>query len=314
MTVDSAKSGAEAIDLIKANHYDLVMMDHMMPEMDGIEATTQIRALGEEDDYFRNLPIIALTANAISGMKDMFLQNGMNDYLAKPIEMTKLYSLLDKWIPKANQRNYFEETATAAKPHIVIKGVDTRAGLKITGGNSEHYQYLLEIFYLDSIDKKNHIQNALKQKNLHLLIIHVHAMKSACANIGAFELSEKAQRLEMASHEKNMGYLADNIDSFLQDLSDTAEAIAAALPRVPVSFDADAGQDGQELRGLLVHLKDALVDINIEATDLLLESLRSGQWTLGAKRNLVDFDKFILLFEYEEAIKNISAMLALCNA
>jgi CheY-like chemotaxis protein len=111
MQVDLCKSGMSAIDAIKTNRYDLVFMDHRMPGMDGIEATEHIRVLGTgdvpeggEDEYFKNVPIIALTANAVSGTKEMFLQNGFNDFLSKPIDTIKLNAVLEKWIPKEKRQ------------------------------------------------------------------------------------------------------------------------------------------------------------------------------------------------------------------
>jgi len=97
MQVDLCMSGAEAIEKVKANNYDLVFMDHMMPEMGGVEATKIIR------EIYANLPIIALTANAVSGVKEMFLENGFNDFLSKPIDIVNLNSILETWLPKGKQ-------------------------------------------------------------------------------------------------------------------------------------------------------------------------------------------------------------------
>jgi CheY-like chemotaxis protein len=91
------KSGQEAISRVLSDtHYDIIFMDHMMPEMDGIEATRIIRDFNTE--YAKTLPIIALTANAIVGMREMFLANGFNDYLSKPIDFSKLDDILLKWV------------------------------------------------------------------------------------------------------------------------------------------------------------------------------------------------------------------------
>jgi CheY-like chemotaxis protein len=107
--VDSCRSGKEAVELVKSKKYDVVFMDHMMPEMDGVETTEIIRSMGAEDSYYRNLPIVALTANTIAGQREMFLRKGMNDFIAKPIDIKKLCSVLKKWIPKEKQM----ETADA---------------------------------------------------------------------------------------------------------------------------------------------------------------------------------------------------------
>ncbi len=96
--IETAENGAIAVEMIKNNSYDLIFMDHMMPEMDGIEATTVIRNM--EGDYYKKLPIVALTANALVGAKELFVKEGMNDFLAKPIEMEKLKEILQTWLPK----------------------------------------------------------------------------------------------------------------------------------------------------------------------------------------------------------------------
>ncbi|MDR1081881.1 MAG: response regulator, partial [Deltaproteobacteria bacterium] len=110
-TVDICESGAEALELIKKNSYDLVFMDHMMPVMDGIVATDRIRELPQGKD----LPVIALTANAVSGVKEMFLEAGLNDFISKPIDPTKLEGILVRWLPKEKHRKEFRSEDESKK-------------------------------------------------------------------------------------------------------------------------------------------------------------------------------------------------------
>lgn len=98
MQIDTASSGAQAIEMIKSKEYDLILMDYMMPEMDGLDATRIIRAMDEE--YYKQLPIVALSANAINGVAEMFIEGGMNDFVAKPIEMKIMDAKLKKWLPE----------------------------------------------------------------------------------------------------------------------------------------------------------------------------------------------------------------------
>jgi len=98
------KSGMMALNAVKNNRFDVIFMDHRMPEMDGVETTHRIRALGDEDPYYKDVPIIALTADAVSGIKEMFLRNGFNDFLSKPIDTIKLNTVLEKWIPREKQQ------------------------------------------------------------------------------------------------------------------------------------------------------------------------------------------------------------------
>ncbi|MDR1446745.1 MAG: response regulator [Treponema sp.] len=105
MQIVCCTGGAEAISLMEKNHYDLVLMDHLMPEMNGIETTARIRALEAQaaDGFFSRIPVVALTADAIVGMKEMFLENGFDDYLSKPIEISAMHAIIKKWIPKEKQ-------------------------------------------------------------------------------------------------------------------------------------------------------------------------------------------------------------------
>ena len=98
------KSGRQALNAIQSRHFDLVLMDHMMPEMDGIETMERIRSMGGSDPYYKEAPVVALTANAVSGTKEMFLEKGFNDFLSKPIDIARLESVLKKWIPEEKQK------------------------------------------------------------------------------------------------------------------------------------------------------------------------------------------------------------------
>jgi CheY-like chemotaxis protein len=98
-TVDTCQSGAEAVEMVKRRHYDLVFMDHIMPEMDGIETTAAIREWEAEQGTARPpVPVIALTANAVAGMKEMFIEKGFNGFLSKPIDVSMLDEVIDRWI------------------------------------------------------------------------------------------------------------------------------------------------------------------------------------------------------------------------
>jgi signal transduction histidine kinase/CheY-like chemotaxis protein len=107
MRVTTCPNGREAVELVRKRPFDLILMDHMMPEMDGIEATRAVRAMSVP--YCRMMPIVALTANAVTGMRELFLQNGFNDFLAKPIDVDDLNAVLKKWIPAEKHRNIVEE-------------------------------------------------------------------------------------------------------------------------------------------------------------------------------------------------------------
>jgi CheY-like chemotaxis protein len=119
MEIDLCTSGAEAINAVQLNDYDLVFMDHKMPEMDGVETTQHIRAWEAEKKRDR-LPVVALTANAVSGMREMFLQNGFDDFLSKPIDTVMLNAILKKWVPKEKQADSALESGKTKSPHLPV--------------------------------------------------------------------------------------------------------------------------------------------------------------------------------------------------
>ena len=103
MQVSLCKSGEMALDAIRTTRYDIVFMDHLMPGMDGVEATSRIRNFSAEDNYFADVPIVALTANVIAGMREFFLENGFSDFMSKPVDVVRLNAVLEKWIPEEKQ-------------------------------------------------------------------------------------------------------------------------------------------------------------------------------------------------------------------
>ena len=135
MQIETAESGKQAIEKIRENRYDLVFMDHMMPVMDGVEATKCLRAL--EEEYFKNVPVIALTANAVVGAREIFKRAGMNDFVAKPIEMKEICSKLKTWLPKEKIKKQkrrmqdFWRKQNPKMPHsLKLRGLMFPRGLK----------------------------------------------------------------------------------------------------------------------------------------------------------------------------------------
>jgi signal transduction histidine kinase/DNA-binding response OmpR family regulator len=214
MQIDMCLSGFEAIEIAEKNDYDLILMDQMMPEMDGVETVKIIRNLGSKDSYYKKLPIIALTANAVSGAKEMFLENGFNDFLSKPIDTVKLNAILEKWIPKQKQ-----------------KRANLQGSIEATGGELEFYTQTLVLFRKDSIKKIEEIEEALKTGDYNSYTIYVHALKSIAANIGAADLSEAAKELEMASKQGNVAFIEANNAAFIINLKTVLSDIDKILAK-----------------------------------------------------------------------------------
>jgi signal transduction histidine kinase/CheY-like chemotaxis protein/HPt (histidine-containing phosphotransfer) domain-containing protein len=308
MQVDLCLSGAEAIHAVKKNRYDLVFMDHMMPEMDGIEATKRIRELGAE---YLNLPIVALTANAVSGMKEMFLANGFDDFLSKPIDTVKLNAVLEKWIPKERQEKARKEIKIneESDSSIEIYGVDVKKGISMMGGSVKNYLQTLAVFHRDGIRKIEEINKCLETDNYPLYTIHVHALKSASANIGADEISETAKALEMAGKQEDMNFIKLRNAAFLTALQILLDNISAILVANNES-KRKKFVDINVLKGKLVKLKEALEAFDLDAIDKLANDLREFTQAAEIGGSVDKILQSTLVGNYEEAVSVIEGVLA----
>jgi signal transduction histidine kinase/DNA-binding NarL/FixJ family response regulator/HPt (histidine-containing phosphotransfer) domain-containing protein len=218
----TASSGKDAINMIKENNFDIVFMDHMMPEMDGVEATNEIRKLGGK---YKQIAIIALTANADKGAKEMFLENGFNDLVTKPIDVRELNSALEKWLPPEKIKRKPEsgttmpekitDTATNDTEEETdrfldvlgqIAEINTEIGLSHVSGVKKLYFDGVALFCKNLLSECRKMTDFLNDSDINNFSISVHAMKSMLATIGAASLSELALKLETASKKKEYDY------------------------------------------------------------------------------------------------------------
>jgi signal transduction histidine kinase/CheY-like chemotaxis protein len=214
MEADTCENGSDALDKIMRKDYDLVFLDHMMPEMDGIETSRRIRRL--DGEKYKKLPIIALSANAVSGARELFLEAGMNDFISKPIDAIQLNGILSKFLPPekitsilypdsagdhedGGKLPWSGEDGRIFRELNLIEGLDTREMMAHAGSRSEDYLKVLQLF-IDGVDENIiKIKTALRDKNWQDYLIVVHAYKGVLAIIGMTRLSEQALRLEAAA-------------------------------------------------------------------------------------------------------------------
>lgn len=171
---DTADSGREAIAKIKEKKYDFVLMDYMMPEMDGRETLQRIREL--DVPYSATIPVVALTANGEENIGEQLIAQGFDDFLRKPIDLQEICDIIKRWLPE-------------------IEGLDTEQGIAQAGG-CELYREILGDFYIMIEPKAKKIETLLADRMFHDYTIEVHALKSTARLIGATELSERCYRLE----------------------------------------------------------------------------------------------------------------------
>jgi CheY-like chemotaxis protein len=312
--VDTCPGGAEAIEAVAVRDYDIVFMDHMMPGMDGIEATAAIRAL--EGEYYKKLPIIALTANAISGIREMFLENGFDDFLSKPIEIIKLNEILEKWVSKKNRqsverqaKNSKSKDQKAALKLAAIEGIDISIGILRVGGSEERYRSLLEIFLHDAAERLALLETP-QPDSMKTFTTHAHALKSALANIGALPLSEWSAKLEEAGQRGDISFISEHLDGFRTKLSSLCARIDKAIMKV-CSCDTNNEEEAEDSRWdqEVARLRAALKAEDIDEIDESLAALRSLPLPPhGTRHGLVTkLAELVLMAEFGQALQLIEA-------
>ncbi|WP_394130963.1 response regulator [Shewanella maritima] len=198
LEVSLANNGQEAVDAVKANHYDLVLMDIQMPVMDGFQATREIRQTGEFDD----LPIIAMTANAMAGDKERCLEAGMNDHLPKPINPQQVYQTLAKWItPTGKTLDTPLQQSEINPKDVYIADFDTDAAIQRMGGSVKSYIKALKRVRETEADVIERVQQHLNDSDIRSAIIAIHSLKGIAGNIGAQYLFEPSNQLELTLND-----------------------------------------------------------------------------------------------------------------
>ena len=236
-SMDIAHNGLEALKYVSENRYDLIFMDHMMPVMDGMEATEIIRSKETENPYYGQVPIVALTADAVIGAREKFQEIGMNDFISKPIDMAQVYNVLRRWLPaelivetsKDTDDTYDESRdleleASDDKIDLVTESIsdekeitkmselgalDRSVGIQYCG-TEELYESVLEDFYRLIDTKAEKIENLLRDGDIRNYTIEVHALKSTARMIGATEMSELAFEMEQAGNANDLDKINAN--------------------------------------------------------------------------------------------------------
>ena len=215
MQIDTAENGMECLDLVREREYHIIFLDHMMPQMDGIEVLHRMQEM--PDNRNKNTPVIMLTANAILGAKEEYLQMGFQDYLSKPIREVKLEEMILKYLPEeliskqevkeAKEQMTEDVTDVPADAPIMerLSFLDTEKGLAYCGENEELYMQIIRS-YLNNT-RYEELESYYKAEDWNNYRIQVHALKSTSLTIGAIELSNMAKKLELAAKEEDSAFL-----------------------------------------------------------------------------------------------------------
>ena len=296
-----AESGPEAIQLARENRYDIIFMDHMMPMMDGIEAAEIIRKDCGENG--KAPVIIALTANAMEGMREKFLGCGFQDFIAKPLDRKELGQLLARWVPEERRQAGGEAVRKPLDRGVFrIEGIDMEAASRYFAGSEESFAGLLELYYRDG-QRKAGLLAALAGSDLARYQVEVHGLKSASANIGAMEVSNMARAQENAAAQGDTEF----IDRQFPQLLAAYEALLANIGLFLEQRQSGAQEEklpalsAEELREQVGAALTELENFRSQECASLVEAVMRHALPEEAADSLAEIQRQLKLFEDDQA-------------
>jgi len=300
-----ADNGKVAVSTLNANPdaYDAILMDIQMPIMDGYTATETIR----KDERFEELPIIAMTANAMEKDRILAKNAGMNDHIAKPIDVKQMFEILAKWVHVPEARR-----PTSAHPHDnndvepmvpMLDGIDMEKGLRHLAGNTKLYLKILNKFKNNQVDAVSRIQAAIDDNDYETAEREVHTLKGLAGNIGATNLQKTAGKVEAQAHDKSILNL-DELAEQLVNVINSLQQLETVLPRKQSTIVA---ADPVVIKTLMSELRDLLEDDDSEATDVLdklLPMIRGG----SEEQALLKVASLVDDYEFDDALNALNEM------
>ena len=304
MLVDIAGNGREAVDKARAGDYHAVLMDIQMPVMDGFEAVKLLR----DDEKFKDMVVIAMTAHAMAGDREKSIEAGMDDHVTKPIDPDKLFATLDKWITvsvgdrEAAPDEAPEDTGAADGLPDSLPGIDMADGLRRVAGNRSLYAKLLAEFHRDWADACARIEEAIDGGDLAMAQRLAHTVKGVGGNVGAKALFTAAEKVDAAlkagDGEAARGLLpalGGELDAVLGALGAfVAERVRAEAERLAGQAGKGGGADPETLAAAMRELA-ALLDRNNPEAEYALEKMRGllgGGMAMEAKALADKLDMF----------------------
>ncbi len=322
-SIDCVESGDECIDRTRINRYDVIFLDHMMPQKDGIDTIREI--LSSKDNLNKSVPIIAFTANAISGMKEMFLNEGFTDFLSKPIDPSKLDEMLLMYIPKEKVKFGKPEK----KPEVSEKdnekvflerleeaGLDTESALDYAGGNFDTLKEVIEVFISDGRDKIELMKKQLVDRDYYGFTTQIHAVKSLTKGLGLMDLSQKALELEISGKSEKFDYIDENAVNTLNEYGETIDIIDKALNSLANAESLQAGgietgyKHETKYDEILLAVKALVSQFEETAAQHILTDAINDPSTGEDERKLLrEIDKALKLFDYDKVSTMITEAL-----
>lgn len=296
--VTTALSGEDALDMIRDNHFDVVLLDHMMPGMDGIETVAEIRKFAPD------LPVYALTANSVAG-EEFYRSKGFNGYLAKPVESEVLERTIMKHLPesmmeKPDQNAVFEEVTEMPENMMWVyetEGLNVEEGIKNSGGIM-NLLFSLRLF-LDTIESNAKvISDAYETGNIRLYTIKVHALKSSARIIGATALAQMTADLEQAGNNQDKDYIDDHNGAMMTEYLSYKDKLAR-LNESDVDDSEKEEISEADLKDAYEALSDVIPQMDYDAVEMILDQLKEHRLPPEDESLVNDMQKALKNFDWD---------------
>lgn len=316
MDVTLAESGRRAIELCEKEEFDLVFLDHMMPVMDGVETLKQIRRIHAESG--KVFTVIAFTANAVSGAKEMLLQEGFDEFMSKPMEPLELERILRKMLPKSSIMFVDKNNPIAPEDNFVRledSGIHSHAGLQYCHGDKKFYIDVLLKFAKDAKQKMKEINEFFEKEDFENYCTKVHALKSTAKMIGADLLSEKAKCLEMAAKNQETDFIRDHHEELLCEYHQVIQCILEVYGSdensvAQVSMAGKTEISKEEFLGRLVKLEEKLDTYEADESETIIsemsELVYQGE---SVGKLLLDVSQDVDDFEFSSALEKVETLM-----
>ncbi len=317
MQIDVADSGRKALDMIQQKKYHLILMDHLMPVMDGVETTRYLREM--EGNYYRDLPVIALTASAMKSEQQLFLEVGMNGFVAKPIDMRQLCAVIRKWLPEEvivkqemsviGQQTLDELQENGTEELSFIEGIDIIEGIK-NAGSKKFFISLLGDFYKIIDVKANKIENCVAERMIRDYTIEVHALKSMARMIGAMELSERFLRLEQFGNANDL----EAIDRETPEVLELYRSYQPILKQYGVMQETDKREAPcEEIVRYLRELQEKMEEMDIDGADEAMKKLEECHLPKQCQSLLEQLRAYVADLALEDVLDITEEMISLLS-
>ena len=312
MKIDSAGDGFEAIRLTSEKKYDLIFLDHMMPDMDGIETLQELKT--DPGNPNIKTTTICLTANAIAGARREYIAKGFDDYLSKPVDAHKLEEMILYYLPPEriqsvlgntheDDGSLYENSLKDLDPIRNSGEIHIETGIG-NSGSEEAYLPLLKIFYESIDDKADEIEQFYRNNDIKNYTIKVHALKSSAKLIGAVDLGKEAQELENAGKKEDIAYIREHHEPFMKrylSFKDTLRDV----------FNEGEGEEKPEadkelMKEVYSEIKNAAEEMDIDRLESVFEEMKGYRIPEGEKELYRALESAYSDFDYSKMVNLLS--------